>query len=234
MIDAPTLGLLITAAAIDAINPYAIEVLLYVIAKMLGHRTPLARVFWLVLTFVLAFFATYLIAGLGLSRLILAMPIMIKQIVLVGIGLAAVIAGVILIKDFFWRHKEPTAQFPLQFAKTIEKLSSHSNNFFGIALLGLYLALVELICTGMPYFAVLGALSSDYSNTTLWLLLLYNLIVILPLLFIAFLVAFGTKISIVQKWTDESKNILRIISGLLIVVVGWILILIANGVINLG
>jgi hypothetical protein len=44
----------------------------------------------------------------------------------------------------------------------------------------------------------------------------------------------GTKISDVSKWKEESKGTMRLFMGLLLVALGWILIMIANGTLNFG
>jgi len=62
----------------------------------------------------------------------------------------------------------------------------------------------------------------------------YNLIFVAPLLFILFIVAGGAKLTSVQKWKEDSKGTMRLAIGLLLIALGWILMLIANGVINFG
>jgi hypothetical protein len=48
------------------------------------------------------------------------------------------------------------------------------------------------------------------------------------------MVAGGAKLSSVKKWKEESKGAMRLFIGLLLVALGWLLILIANGTINFG
>jgi hypothetical protein len=48
------------------------------------------------------------------------------------------------------------------------------------------------------------------------------------------MVAGGAKLSAVTKWKEESKGTMRLFIGLLLVSLGWILILIANGTVNFG
>jgi cytochrome c biogenesis protein CcdA len=65
-------------------------------------------------------------------------------------------------------------------------------------------------------------------------MVLYNLIFIAPLLVILGMVAAGKKVSDVKKWKEENKGSMRMVIGLLLVSLGWLLILIANGTINFG
>jgi cytochrome c biogenesis protein CcdA len=65
-------------------------------------------------------------------------------------------------------------------------------------------------------------------------MVIYNFIFVLPLLVILFMVAGGAKISAVARWKEESKGAMRLFMGLLLISLGWILILIANGTVNFG
>ena len=65
-------------------------------------------------------------------------------------------------------------------------------------------------------------------------MLLYNIIFVAPLIIILGMIVTGTKISDVSKWKEDSKGTMRLFMGLLLVSLGWILILIANGTINFG
>jgi cytochrome c biogenesis protein CcdA len=101
-------------------------------------------------------------------------------------------------------------------------------------LLGAFVAAVELPCTGAPYLAIITILRIDFTIWAFALMVLYNLIFVMPLIVILIMVASGTKISAVSKWKEESKGTMRLGMGLLLVALGWILILIANGTINFG
>jgi len=66
------------------------------------------------------------------------------------------------------------------------------------------------------------------------LMVLYNFLFVLPLIIILIMVAGGTKVSAVAKWKEEGKGTMRLALGLMLVALGWILIMIANGTINFG
>lgn len=234
MIDIPTLSFVITSAALDAINPFAIEVLLFIVAMWLGRRQKAGRILLLGGTYILAMGLTYFLAGLGLLNIFALLPITTLQIILLIIGVVVIGAGMLEVKEFFWREQGPWLRFPTLFARRIQTLANHASKVYGVALLGVYLALVELVCTGAPYLATISALKVNFDASAIWLLILYNLIFIAPLILIVIMAAAGTKISAVQRWTDESKDILRLGSGFLLILLGWIIMLIANGVINFG
>ena len=66
------------------------------------------------------------------------------------------------------------------------------------------------------------------------MLIVYNIVFVLPLLVILLMVAAGVKLHVVKKWKQESRGLMRLAIGLLLVGLGWLLILIANSTINFG
>jgi cytochrome c biogenesis protein CcdA len=234
MLDLPTLGLVIGSAAIDSINPCAIGVLILMVSVILGQGKSTKRLLVIGSAYIFAIFATYLIAGLGLVYFFSAIPIVIAEYLSLAVGGLVILAGLLEIKDYFWYGKGPSLQIPKYFANKIHEYSSSRTSILGVMLLGAFVAAVELPCTGAPYLAIITILRVDFNLIALALMVLYNLIFVLPLLVILFLVAGGTKLDKVAKWKEEGKGTMRLFMGLLLVALGWILILIANGVINFG
>lgn len=234
MLDLPTLGLVIGSAAIDSVNPCAIGVLILMISVMLGSGKSVKHMLLLGSAYVFAIFATYLIAGLGLVYFFTSIPIVIAEYLSIAVGILVIFAGLLEIKDYFWYGKGMSLQIPHAFAKKIQDYSSSKTTVMGVMFLGAFVAAVELPCTGAPYLAIITVLRVDFDLVAFGLMVLYNLIFVAPLLVILGMVAAGVKLSDVQKWKEEGKGGMRLAIGLLLVALGWILILIANGVINFG
>jgi cytochrome c biogenesis protein CcdA len=235
MLDLPTLGLVITSAAVDSVNPCAIGVLILMVSVVLGGGKSIGRLLLLGSAYIGAIFITYLAAGLGLVYFLSEIPILIAEYLSIAVGLLVIMAGLLEIKDFFWYGKGFSLEIPHVFAKKIQEWSMNSStSVVGVMLLGAFVAAVELPCTGAPYLAIITVLRVNFDITAFGLMVLYNLIFVAPLLIILAMVAGGAKISSVQKWKEESKGAMRLGIGLLLIALGWILILIANGVINFG
>ena len=100
--------------------------------------------------------------------------------------------------------------------------------------LGAFVSTVELPCTGAPYLAIITLLSQYFDFTAFLLLVLYNIIFVSPLVVILFLVAGGKKLHEIKRWKQSNRTYMRLFIGLLLVFMGWLLILIANGTINFG
>ena len=77
-------------------------------------------------------------------------------------------------------------------------------------------------------------MSQYFDFTALILLIIYNIIFVSPLIVILILVSAGKKLHKIKKWKQESRGFMRLFIGLLLIGMGWLLILIANGAINFG
>lgn len=229
----PTLGLVVGSAAIDSINPCAIGVLILMISVVLSGGHSVRRMLLLGGLYVFAIFATYLAAGLGLVYFLGKIPLAVTEYISIAVGGLIIVAGIVEVKDFFWYQKGFSLGIPHQF---IEKINKYAKNttVFGVMLLGAFVAAVELPCTGAPYLAIITILAINFDFTALLLLILYNIIFVAPLLFILILVAMGVQLNSVKQWKEDSRGYMRLFIGLLLISLGWILILIANGTINFG
>jgi cytochrome c biogenesis protein CcdA len=241
--DLPTLGLVVISAAIDSINPCAIGVLILMVSVVLGQGGTPRRLVKVGLAYISAIFMTYLIAGFGLMYFFSAIPIVIAEYLSLGVGALVIVAGILEIKDYFWYGKGFSLQIPTKFATMIHEWSTTNKSVWAVMGLGAFVAAVELPCTGAPYLAIItilrinfdfGNLLDPQSLSAIGLMVLYNLIFVAPLLIILGMVAGGTKVSKVSKWKEDGKGVMRLFMGLLLVSLGWMLILIANGTINFG
>ena len=229
----PTLGIVAGTAAIDSINPCAIGVLILMISVVLSGKGTVGRMLLLGGLYIFAVFLTYLIAGLGLIYFLASIPLFVTEYLSIIVGSFIILAGLVEVKDFFWYGRGFSLGIPVVFTKKIHQLSQNLT-VPGVILLGSFVAGVELPCTGAPYLAIITILSLNFNATAFVLLVLYNIIFVAPLLIILILVALGVKIQHVKRWKQESRGYMRLFIGLLLIALGWLLILIANGTVNFG
>ena len=234
MLNLPTIGLVLGSAAIDSINPCAIGVLILMVSVVLGSNKGTKRLLQVGFAYIGAIFLTYLIAGLGLVYFFTKIPIVIAEYLSMLVAALIILAAVIEVKEFFWYGKGFSLQIPTRFAKKIHEWSTSKTSIAGVMALGAFVAGVELPCTGAPYLAIITVLRINFNFHAFLLMVLYNVIFVAPLLIILFMVAGGTKISKVAKFKEDGKGVMRLMMGLLLAALGWILILIANGTINFG
>lgn len=229
----PTLGLVVGSAAIDSINPCAIGVLILMISVMMGGKKSMGRMLLLGSLYIFAIFLTYLLAGLGLLYFLASIPLFVTEYLSIIVGSLVILFGLVEIKDYFWYGRGFSLAIPVFFAKKIHNMSQNIS-VPGVIVTGAFVAGVELPCTGAPYLAIITILSTNFNAAAFLLLVLYNIIFVMPLIVILVMVAYGAKLNMIKEWKQESRGIMRLAIGLLLIGLGWLLILIANGTINFG
>lgn len=229
----PTLGLVLASAAIDSINPCAIGVLILMISVVLAGGKSLGRLLLLGSLYIFSIFLVYLAAGLGLVYFFSTIPLTVTEYLSILVGTFIIFAGLVEIKDFFWYGRGISLGIPPTFAKKIHSFAANTT-IPGVMLLGAFVAGVELPCTGAPYLAIITVLSRYFDFSAFLLLVLYNIVFVSPLVVILFMVAGGAKLHEIKKWKQETRGLMRLFIGMLLIGLGWLLILIANGTINFG
>lgn len=230
----PTLGAVVVTAAVDSINPCAIGVALLLVATLIkqDRKNDILKVG---VIYVAAVYTAYTVAGLGILHLLVSLPVMLANYVTVFVSLIVIAGGLLEIKDFFWYGKGTSLMIPEQYAEKIAE-SMDDLTVPAAILLGMFVAAVELPCTGGPYLAILTVISQQGVDMTAYgLLLLYNLIFVAPLVFIVLASYFGThEISKIKQWKHMNRPRMRLTAGLLMVFLGWILLILATGIIRFG
>lgn len=230
--ELPLLGLVAGSAVISSVNPCSVGVLALVLASVLGKGRNRRYLATTGLVLIFSMFLTYVFFGLGLALTISSVGPVADAYITISIGVLMILAGIIQVKDFFWYGKGPSMQIPTRYANKIHKYSSGNLSIPGAILLGVLIAIVEMPCTGAPYLAIVNIVRVDFDLASILLLITYCLLQILPLVAITLLVSRGVKLSAVIKWKEESKGTMRLFIGLLLIVLGWILLSIANGTVN--
>jgi cytochrome c biogenesis protein CcdA len=229
----PALGTVVITALIDSINPCAIGVLILMVSVLLSGKTSTRRMLLLGSLYILSVAGVYFAAGLGLVYFFTKIPLYVTEYISIAVGLLIIAAGLLEIKDYFWYGKGFSLTIPPYFAKKLQKYSKKTS-VPAVILLGAFVSAVELPCTGAPYLAIITLLSQYFDTTALLLLILYNILFVSPLIVILIMVATGTKLYKVKKWKQDYRGFMRLAIGLLLIAMGWLLMLIANGTINFG
>ena len=235
----PTLTTVLITALIDSINPCAIGVLILLLSTLLVKKNK-KEMFKTGMLYIIVVFLTYLTIGIGLTTFLGFLPLWITEFISIFVGMLVVIGGLLEIKDFFWYGAGFSLHIPKRYVKQIkqriEQLSVGT-----VLFLGVFVAVVELPCTGGPYLAITLLLKDIIASGELisifhaiFLLVIYNLIFVLPLIIILILTMLGMKLQDLQNWKQSNKSYMRLFTGLLMIGLGWLLMLIANGTINLN
>ncbi|MBN2884335.1 cytochrome c biogenesis protein [Patescibacteria group bacterium] len=218
-----TLPILIGAALVDSINPCEFAVLLILIATILssGNRK---RALFSGLAYSASIFISYFLMGIGLYSVIssLGTPVIFMKV----IGGIAIIIGLFNIKDYFWYGKIILMEVPLSWRPKLKSLVKSMTGPLSAFLIGFIVSLFLLPCTSGPYIVILGMLGHGETLIgAIWLLLLYNLIFVLPMIIISIGMYFGMNIEKAETTRNKNLKILHLIAGIIMVIMGLFLIL---------
>ncbi len=214
-----TLPILISAAAIDAINPCAFAVLILLLTTILAAGAK-KRVLAAGLVFSTSIFISYFLMGLGLFSAIQASGA--TQLFFLVVAILAIIMGSITIKDYLWPDTKFLMSVPLSWRPKMKSLIRSVTSPLGAFFVGFLVSLFLLPCTSGPYIVILGLLAQVTTrNYALPLLLLYNFIFILPMIIITLLVYFGyTTSTKAEEWRQARIKVMHLIAGLIMILLG--------------
>jgi cytochrome c biogenesis protein CcdA/glutaredoxin len=207
----------------DGINPCMFSVLMMLLAYLItsgsARRAVISGILFGVSVFLIYFlmmagiYESLSFFGENLTQLMIPLKMF--------LGWVFVAVGIWMAKDFFFLKEGQKVSFAIpRMAHPLIKKLVRQSSFMAVILLALFSSLVELPCTfALPlgYVAILaarGAAAYPY-------ILLYNLFFVLPLFFIVGAVGLGfSRVSRLEEWRERSKKTMRLVSGLLLFLLG--------------
>lgn len=225
------MSIIVGAALADSINPCVFGVLIFLLAFLTRVFKTRNKMLIGGLFYSLVVYLTYLALGFGIIRVA----------GFIGVSTAfywiaasiAIISGLLEIKDYFWYGKGFTLQMLPGGAERIKMYTSKiedverkhpSLSFLMVGVLGVFVVLVELPCTGAPYFAVLALLAKGSYAIAVPYLLIYNFVFIIPLLVIIGTVYFG-RAEKIEEWRQKHKGLMRLGIGSILILLGVYMIM---------
>lgn len=220
--------LTLVLAGLDAFNPCAFFVLLFLMSLMV-HARGRGRMLLVGMTFVLfsgLVYFLFMAAWLNLFLVVGAAPV-----VTVVAGVVAVLIGVINMKDYFWSGQGPSLSIPepakpglFKRMRTLVSADRLGAVLVGTVLLALAANSYELLCTAGFPMVYTRVLTLNHLNPAVYYgyLALYNLIYVLPLLTIVLVFSFTLG---ARKLTEEQGLVLKLLSGLMMFGLGLVMLL---------
>jgi hypothetical protein len=239
-LDATTLALPLLAVALgglDAVNPCALSILLFLMAALAGSRDR-RRLLLVGSTFVVVTgLAYFVLMAAWLNLFLLAGEL---RIVTLAAGVAAVVAGLINMKDFAWFRRGPSLVIPESakpriFGRMLDISESVTLPAMlgATALVAITVSAYEMLCTGgFPVvFTRVLTLSELPTAGYYAYLLLYVAVYVLPMALIVagFAITLGTR----GVTIDEARR-LKLLSGLLMLGLGLLLLVAPDRLTDLG
>lgn len=225
----------IVTALVDSINPCAIGVLILLISTLLSLSHDKGRMLRVGLIYIVAVYIAYFVAGLGLLTVLQRLPVDLAQFIGMLVGGIVVILGFVELKDAFFpkEGRSPTLGINPKYTDKIKEMAKKTT-VPGVIALGVFVAAVELPCTGGPYLAITALLAKHFDLKAFMYLAIYNAIFVLPLVIIVALAYVGTSAEKLKGWQNANKKWMRVGIGVLMIALGVLLILFAADVISLG
>jgi cytochrome c biogenesis protein CcdA/glutaredoxin len=217
------------AGLIDGLNPCAFATLVFFISYMAltGRR---GRDILLVgAAFALGVFLTYLLVGVGLSKVISSLGFFpsLGRWVYVLTALLCVVLAALTFRDFLKARRgqasEMTLKLPLSLRRRINRVireGSQMRAFVGVAFLtGFVVSLIELACTGQVYLPTIMFVLSEpgMASQAFFYLLLYCIMFIIPLVVVFVLAYFGTTSEQFGRVIEQHTATVKALTGALFV-----------------
>lgn len=213
---------------LDGLNPCAMWVLMFLLGLMVyaGSRK---KVLFIGTVFIFASGFVYFIFMLAWFNLFSLIGY--SNFITIGLGIVAVVMGLINIKELFFFKKGVSLMIPEKAKPKLYKKAravfNQQNKIFaliGTIALAFFVNLIELGCTiGLPaiYTRILSLRDLSQSSKIFYIAL-YNLAYIIPLIIIVGIFTFSMEHF---KFSESHGKVLKLISGILMLTLGIILIL---------
>jgi len=213
-----TIPVLIGAALVDAINPCAFAVLLLLMTTILVSDNRKKALFSGI-AFSSSIFISYFLMGIGLYSVIASIET--TRVFMKIIAVAAIVLGVFNLKDFLWYGKGFLMEVPLRWRPKMKKLISSVTSPLGAFFIGFVVSLFLLPCTSGPYIVIIGMLGHKATYLrAVYLLVLYNLIFITPMIMITLFAYWGMDIKKAEEKRSKNLRVLHLIAGLIMLGMG--------------
>jgi cytochrome c biogenesis protein CcdA/glutaredoxin len=219
IVEKLTIPAVISAAAVDAINPCAFAVLIILLTTILAAKSRRKALF-AGLAFSLSIYIAYFLMGIGLFSAIQAAGL--SHMFYAIVAVLAIFVGLLNLKDYLWYGKWFIMEVPRSWRPKMKALIRGVTSVPGAFLMGFVVSLFLLPCTSGPYIVILGLLANTATkNHAFMLLLLYNFIFIIPMIGITLLIYFGIATTEkAEQWRASKLKTLHLIAGIIIILLG--------------
>lgn len=219
-----TLPAVLSAAAVDSVNPCACTVLILLLGTILissGRRKK--NVLMAGFAFTSACFLSYFLMGLGLFSAFRASGLL--TFIFGTSAFLSVILGMYNLWESFVPTEKRRSLFPPSWQPRLKKLVSGITSVPGAFFTGVLISLFLLPCTSGPYLVIIGMLSRTSTRPlALLYLYLYNIVFILPFILITLAVGLGlTTTARIDSWRRKNQAVFHAVTGVVLLLLGAVL-----------
>ena len=233
-----TVGTVAIAGLLDGFNPCVFSTLVFFLSLLGVNKIRGRKLFIIGLTYCLASFLTYVALGLGILRFLL----LFSGYPVLKVSFEAILSGFLLIfavlsfRDAwkFWKtgkSQHITLQLPGRIKDQIHAVMraglKMSHLLVGAFCIGAIVTVLESVCSGQVYVPTLALMARETGLNSRWflLLLLYNVMFILPLLFLFFAAWRGTTLTVFLDWSRRNVVKAKIALGIFFLLMAAIILI---------
>lgn len=210
------------SALLDSIHPCSFSILLLTIAFLFGMQMNRARILTIGGVYIAGIFVAYLGIGIGLFHVLhlFSTPHFMGKL---GAALL-IIFGVLNLLAWAFPSFPIRLTLPKSAHAKMATLMDRASIPAAFAL-GMLVGVCQFPCMGGPYLMVIGLLHDSATYATgVGYLVLYNLILIVPLVAVLFIAADKSIVAKVQEWRRERLSSVRLWGGIAMAILGLLVL----------
>ena len=218
------LPLVIFSALLDSVHPCSFSILLITIAFLFGMQMTRKKILQIGGLYIAGIFAAYFTIGIGLLKVL---HIFNTPHFMGKLGASLLISfGIINLLNRFFPAFPIKLKIPDIAHRQIGKLINTVSVPAAFAL-GLLVGLCQFPCMGGPYLMVIGLLRDQVTYFRgFGYLLLYNIILIIPLVVVLGIAADKLLVEKIQEWKTTNLTGVRLWSGFVMIIIGLLILFI--------
>ncbi|PIQ66470.1 MAG: hypothetical protein COV96_01305 [Candidatus Zambryskibacteria bacterium CG11_big_fil_rev_8_21_14_0_20_42_18] len=218
------LPLVLIAAILDSVHPCSFSILLITIAFLFGLQMTRKKIIQIGGTYILGIFASYLLIGLGILKVL---HIFNTPHFMGKLGATLLITfGILNLLNRFFPNFPIKLKLPTVSHKWMSKLMEKAS-FTAAFGLGLLVGLCQFPCMGGPYLMVIGLLRDQVTYFSGFsYLILYNLILVIPLVAVLWVTSDELVVEKMQEWKRTKIQSLRLWAGIAMILMGLLVLFI--------
>ncbi|MDD3627414.1 MAG: hypothetical protein PHV06_08855 [bacterium] len=226
---------IILAGLIDGINPCAFATLIFFISYLTVMGRNKSQVLVVSIGFTLSVFVTYFLISLGLFSALRGLSFLpgLGKILYLVMGGLTLVFSIISFYDYYQYHKGQFKKGILQIStkmrdrinRIIKKEGKSHSLFIGAVITGFIVSILEFSCTGQVLIPTLTAVMSNpgLRSRSVFLIFIYNLSFIIPLVIIFLLFYKGISSEKLGKvWKEDSPGI-KLTMGIILLILSFLI-----------
>ena len=218
------LPLVLVSSLLDSVHPCSFSILLITIAFLFGLQLTREKILQIGGVYIAGIFAEYLAIGLGALKVLhlFNTPHFMGKL---G-AMLLIIFGIITLLNRFFPNMPLKLKMPSVVHRPMAKLLERTSIAAAFGL-GLLVGICQFPCMGGPYLMVIGLLHDSQTYMSgFWYLLLYNLVLIVPLVLVLWFSADKGVVDKMQEWKRDHLARVRLIVGIAMILLGALILLI--------